>query len=128
MDSVSKDWELPELTTQPSETEPFELNLDELFEIECYRKRQETGLIIRIATPGEKLKNNFIGTLTIEQRKEKVKKYLEKRKKRTWQKKIYYDCRKRVADNRLRIKGRFVTRDQAIYIYGPEYEALQHLL
>jgi hypothetical protein len=32
------------------------------------------------------------------------------RKRRIWKKKINYDCRKKVADNRLRIKGKFVTR------------------
>jgi hypothetical protein len=31
------------------------------------------------------------------------------RKKRIWRKKINYDCRKKVADNRLRVKGKFVT-------------------
>lgn len=35
------------------------------------------------------------------------------RKNRIWGKKISYDCRKRVADARLRIKGRFITRKQA---------------
>lgn len=54
-----------------------------------------------------------IGTLTLAERKVKIEKYLQKRKKRTWSRKINYDCRKRVADSRLRIKGRFVTRDQA---------------
>ena len=34
------------------------------------------------------------------------------RKKRIWKKKVSYDCRKKVADGRLRIKGKFVTREQ----------------
>ena len=54
-----------------------------------------------------------IGTLTIEERREKIQKYLEKRKNRNWKKRINYDCRKRVADNRIRLKGRFVTKEQA---------------
>jgi hypothetical protein len=33
----------------------------------------------------------------------KIEKY--KKKKRNWMRKISYDCRKRVADSRLRIKG-----------------------
>ena len=35
------------------------------------------------------------------------------RKRRIWKKKVSYDCRKKVADGRLRIKGKFVTREQA---------------
>jgi hypothetical protein len=31
---------------------------------------------------------------------------------RKWRKKVSYDCRKKVADSRLRIKGKFVTREQ----------------
>lgn len=61
-----------------------------------------------------------IGTLTVEERRIKIEKYLQKRKKRTWSKKISYDCRKRVADSRLRIKGRFVTKDQAFAMLGPD--------
>jgi len=59
-----------------------------------------------------------IGTLTVEERRAKIEKYLQKRKKRTWNKKISYDCRKKVADSRLRIKGRFVTKEQAITMLG----------
>ena len=47
------------------------------------------------------------------ERKEKIKNYLEKRKNRNWKKRINYDCRKKVADNRIRLKGRFVTKEQA---------------
>lgn len=54
-----------------------------------------------------------IGTLTSEQRQIRIRRFLEKRKRRVWTKKISYDCRKRVADGRLRVKGRFVTKTQA---------------
>lgn len=61
-----------------------------------------------------------IGTLTHEERQAKVKKYLEKRKTRTFSKRIAYACRKRVADTRIRIKGRFVTKVQAEALKGLE--------
>ena len=61
-----------------------------------------------------------IGTLTIEERRIKIEKYLQKRKKRTWNKKISYDCRKKVADSILRIKGRFVTKEQAVAMLGDD--------
>lgn len=34
---------------------------------------------------------------------------MEKKRSRIWMKKVNYDCRKKVADGRLRIKGKFVT-------------------
>lgn len=60
--------------------------------------------------PKEEHPNNQprIGKLTVEERLVKVRRYIEKRNKRKWLKKVSYDCRKHVADNRLRIKGRFV--------------------
>ena len=42
------------------------------------------------------------------------------RKRRIWRKKVSYDCRKKVADGRLRIKGKFVTREQACEQLGLE--------
>lgn len=54
-----------------------------------------------------------IGTISIEERKLKVQKFLEKRKRRIFKKRISYACRKRVADSRVRVKGRFVTKEQA---------------
>jgi len=59
-----------------------------------------------------------IGSLTVAERRLKLAKYHEKRKRRIWRKKICYDCRKKVADKRLRVKGRFVTREQAFSILG----------
>lgn len=57
--------------------------------------------------------NSKIGTITVEERKLKVQKFLEKRKRRNFKKKISYMCRKKVADQRVRVKGRFVSKTQA---------------
>eukprot|EP01017_Pseudomicrothorax_dubius_P051474 TRINITY_DN9914_c0_g1_i5.p1 TRINITY_DN9914_c0_g1~~TRINITY_DN9914_c0_g1_i5.p1 ORF type:complete len:181 (+),score=49.02 TRINITY_DN9914_c0_g1_i5:65-607(+) len=45
------------------------------------------------------------------ERKAKIERY--KKKKREWKKKISYDCRKRVADSRKRIKGRFISKKES---------------
>ena len=54
-----------------------------------------------------------VGTLSLEERRAKIEKYLQKRSRRTFGKKVFYACRKRVADTRLRVKGRFVTKKMA---------------
>lgn len=59
-----------------------------------------------------------LGPISWLERKNKVSKYLQKKKKRIWNKKINYDCRKKVAENRLRIKGKFVTPEQAFSLLG----------
>lgn len=64
--------------------------------------------------------NKKIGCLSFEVRRVKLLKYLEKKKRRIWRKKVSYDCRKKVADGRLRIKGKFVTREQACEQLGVE--------
>ena len=42
------------------------------------------------------------------ERQYKIERY--KNKRRNWIRKISYDCRKRVADSRLRVKGRFISK------------------
>jgi hypothetical protein len=54
-----------------------------------------------------------IGTLSVEERHAKVSRYLERRKRRCFSKKVSYDCRKKVADNRVRVKGRFISKQHA---------------
>ena len=51
-----------------------------------------------------------VGTCTLEERRFKIYRYLEKRRRRSFKKKVDYVCRKKVADNRIRIKGRFVSK------------------
>eukprot|EP01035_Chromulina_nebulosa_P022720 gene22720-29415_t len=60
------------------------------------------------------LKENkgIIGAYTIEQRKKRIEKFLEKRNHRVWTKKVKYDVRKNFADSRLRVKGRFVKKEE----------------
>lgn len=60
----------------------------------------------------------MIGSLTLGDRLQKVMRYLYKKKTKANMKKYCYKCRKQVAEKRLRIKGRFVTKQQALDILG----------
>ena len=46
----------------------------------------------------------FIGAYSPEARRERIERFVEKRKKRVWTKKVKYDVRKNFADSRLRVK------------------------
>ena len=52
-------------------------------------------------------------------------KYLLKKANKSSMKKFCYKCRKQVAEKRLRIKGRFVTRQQAYEILGITHDELK---
>lgn len=122
INSISNEWNPPSVKTQASESEPLELHLDEILNIPQGKAKIRPDPYLKpfpIRT-FEKSHVQVVGTLTVEQRRAKIAKYLEKRKKRTWHKRIYYDCRRKVAENRLRVKGRFVTKSQAIQISSPE--------
>lgn len=55
-------------------------------------------------------KNGRIGIYTPAERAAIIAKFNSKRTRRTWKKKIRYNCRKSLADRRMRVKGRFVKR------------------
>lgn len=57
-------------------------------------------------------KNGRIGIYTQAERAAIIGRFHSKRARRVWNKKIRYNCRKNLADRRLRIKGRFVKRSE----------------
>ncbi|KAL5749930.1 hypothetical protein ACOSP7_024533 [Xanthoceras sorbifolium] len=57
---------------------------------------------------------NFkVGRYSAEERKERISKYRAKRNQRNFNKTIKYACRKTLADNRPRIRGRFARNDES---------------
>ena len=67
----------------------------------------------------------MIGPLTIAERHRRILKFIHKKHNKNAAKKFTYECRKQVAEKRLRIKGRFVTKQQAFQILGLEEDNLQ---
>lgn len=55
-------------------------------------------------------KDGRIGIYLPDARRARIARFHEKRARRIWRKRIKYDCRKKLADSRPRIKGRFVKR------------------
>lgn len=49
----------------------------------------------------------YIGKLTVEERRKRVQRYLDKKKRRVWGRKVEYQCRKNLASKRARVHGRF---------------------
>ena len=59
---------------------------------------------------------DHVGAYAPEARKARVALFLHKRGKRTWSKKVKYDVRKNFADSRMRVKGRFVKKEDEDYL------------
>ncbi|XP_024931284.1 uncharacterized protein LOC107422801 isoform X2 [Ziziphus jujuba] len=68
-----------------------------------------TSLATEIPNMGDQ--NFKVGKLSVEQRKEKIHRYMKKRNERNFSKKIKYACRKTLADSRPRVRGRFAKND-----------------
>ncbi|KAJ1445821.1 CCT motif-domain-containing protein, partial [Pelagophyceae sp. CCMP2097] len=52
-----------------------------------------------------------VGAYSPAARRERIAAYLEKRCNRVWTKRVKYDVRKNFADSRMRVKGRFVKKE-----------------
>jgi len=53
-----------------------------------------------------------IGIYTRDERRQLIEKFRAKKQRRIWRKQIKYDCRKRLAETRPRVKGRFVSKKE----------------
>jgi hypothetical protein len=53
----------------------------------------------------------YVGAYSPESRRKRIARFMEKRKQRVWTKRVKYDVRKNFADARLRVKGRFVKKE-----------------
>jgi len=58
--------------------------------------------------------DGWIGAYSPESRKVRIERFLEKRNHRVWTKTVKYDVRKNFADSRLRVKGRFVKKEDEL--------------
>ena len=63
------------------------------------------------STDDRNAKRKKVGAYTHEERRAIIAKWIAKRNKRIWKKRVEYDVRKDFADSRLRFKGRFVKKD-----------------
>ncbi|TYZ58450.1 hypothetical protein PybrP1_010925 [[Pythium] brassicae (nom. inval.)] len=85
------------------------------------RKNFEGFLRMDLSDESERAENHFegssppdarfIGSYSPEARRKRIERFLEKRKHRVWSKKVDYDVRKNFANSRLRVKGRFVKKE-----------------
>ena len=56
----------------------------------------------------------WVGAYSPESRKVRIERFMEKRNHRVWTKSVKYDVRKNFADSRLRVKGRFVKKEDEL--------------
>ena len=64
--------------------------------------------------PGVRL--GWVGAYSPEARKRRIARFHAKRKRRVWKKSVQYDVRKNFADTRLRVKGRFVKKEDEVLL------------
>ena len=54
---------------------------------------------------------HMVGAYSPRARRARIERFLEKRKQRVWTKKTQYSVREKHANSRMRMKGRFITKD-----------------
>mmetsp|Transcript_26723 Transcript_26723/g.50434 ORF Transcript_26723/g.50434 Transcript_26723/m.50434 type:complete len:620 (+) Transcript_26723:191-2050(+) len=58
--------------------------------------------------------DGWVGAYSPDSRKVRIERFMEKRNHRVWTKSVKYDVRKNFADSRLRVKGRFVKKEDEL--------------
>jgi len=60
----------------------------------------------------------YIGAYSPEQRRERIARFHEKRLRRVWKKRVTYSTRKNIANKRMRVKGRFIKKEEESMMRG----------
>jgi len=61
----------------------------------------------------------WIGAYPTQRRMLRIERFITKRRERVWEKVVKYDVRKSFADQRLRVKGRFVKKEDEVSFRPP---------
>lgn len=70
---------------------------------------------VHVVKPPNPDGKHYVGAYSPESRRRRLERFWEKKKNRIWQRKVKYDVRKEFAESRIRVKGRFVKKeDEAI--------------
>ena len=72
---------------------------------------RETLVLDGITLPVVPVIAGWVGAYPLEARSRRLDLFLDKRQRRVWEKTVKYDVRKSFADSRLRVKGRFVKKE-----------------
>jgi len=77
---------------------------------------EDTGIIISpdIEYTPPPRPEGWVGAYSPQSRSLRIQRFLEKRDCRVWTKKVKYDVRKNFADSRMRVKGRFVKKEDEV--------------
>jgi len=113
MSTDSLKFDFPLLACGPIEpTSPVVLFPAEQQQQQQQSQQQQQKYIYTLPPPPRDVddSNVRIGAYTKEERRAIIEKFRAKKRRRVWRKQIKYDCRKRLADTRPRVKGRFVSR------------------
>lgn len=112
-DSLSESILFPLLIESATTVETPMIKIDAT-EVRTEPPRLTTDLRYTLQTPMIEVfsTETRVGAYSREERQIRINRFRDKKKKRVWRKQIKYDCRKRLADTRPRIKGRFVSRKE----------------
>jgi hypothetical protein len=75
-------------------------------------KLRMTAMAVAKELHGNGAGAGYVGIYSPQERKLRIERFAAKRHKRVWTKKVKYDVRKNFADSRVRVKGRFIRKDE----------------
>jgi len=109
MSPKSKNSSMAVVADAPKEPTPSGLGLPRSMSDPNLRVGLDSDGLLCVQSP-----EGWIGAYSPDSRKMRIERFLAKRNHRVWTKKVKYDVRKNFADSRLRVKGRFVKKEDEL--------------